>query len=290
MQMEAQPTFAQLYLHIDKVGPNGISIDRDGSKVDPSKANEEVNQRNLFVTYKSFPTLEKLATSVQHAKTHPQFRYRSQFPVLMSPNFIEKLEKFIFILEVWDNVSPERDDLVGLVKIPLASFCYSLRTTEDDIFSLNFLADQHNMYPMVIVDEAMPIYSPLLGQNVGYLKVMLGLGSPVQVNRQIEKEQELESINEAMRIAEERAMMQADLMHDMARAGAAGTQNGQQDKMKQLIDDNNQEQLQREEEAMDRNPLLGMFGSGAPALGRKNPAEKFANAMRQSLGSNGNQN
>jgi hypothetical protein len=45
--------------------------------------------------------------------------------------------------------------------------------------------------------------------------------------------------------------------------------------------------LQREQEAMERNPLLGMFGSGAPALGRKNPAEKFANALRQSLGSNG---
>ena len=38
---------------------------------------------------------------------------------------------------------------------------------------------------------------------------------------------------------------------------------------------------------MERNPLLGMFESGAPALGRKNPAEKFANALRQSLGSNG---
>ena len=108
----------------------------------------------------------------------------------MSPNFIEKLENFVFILEVWDNVSPERNELVGLVKIPLASFCYSLRTTEDDIYSLNFLADQHNMYPMVIVDDSMPIYSPLIGQNVGYLKVMMGLGSPIQVNRQIEKENE----------------------------------------------------------------------------------------------------
>jgi hypothetical protein len=38
---------------------------------------------------------------------------------------------------------------------------------------------------------------------------------------------------------------------------------------------------------MDRNPLLGMFGKGSPALGRKNPAEKFANALRQSLQSNG---
>ena len=140
------------------------------------------------MTYKSFPSLEKLMTSVQTAKAEPHFRYRSQFPIIMTPNFIEKLEKFIFILEVWDNVTPERDEFVGLVKIPLASFCYSLRTTEDDIFSLNFLADQHNMYPMIVVDDSLPIYSPQKGQNVGYLKVMLALGSPVQVNRQIEKE------------------------------------------------------------------------------------------------------
>lgn len=44
------------------------------------------------------------------------------------------------------------------------------------------------MYPMVIVDTELPIYSPQLGTNVGYLKVMLGLGSPIQVNRKIEKE------------------------------------------------------------------------------------------------------
>ena len=31
MQMEAQPTFAQLYLHIDKVGPYGITVNRQGA-------------------------------------------------------------------------------------------------------------------------------------------------------------------------------------------------------------------------------------------------------------------
>jgi len=125
----------------------------------------------------------------------------------MSPSVIDKLEKFTFILEVWDQVSPGRDDLVGLVKIPLASFCYSLKTTHDDIYSLNFLADQHNMYPMVVNDEAVPIYSPSLGVNVGYLKVMLGLGSPVQVNRQVEREQELEASRMAQQLAEDRAKL-----------------------------------------------------------------------------------
>jgi hypothetical protein len=32
--MEKQPTFAQLYLHIDQIGHGGISIDRDGKKVE----------------------------------------------------------------------------------------------------------------------------------------------------------------------------------------------------------------------------------------------------------------
>lgn len=110
----------------------------------------------------------------------------------MTPDVIDKLEKFTFVLEVWDEVSPSRSDLVGLVKYPLASFCYSMRTTEDDIFSLNFLAEQHNTYPMVITDEFLPIYSPRHGKNVGQLKVLLALGTPSQVNRQIQKESMLD--------------------------------------------------------------------------------------------------
>jgi hypothetical protein len=37
-----------------------------------------------------------------------------------------------------------------------------------------------------------------------------------------------------------RALMQADLMHDMARATASGTQVGNEDKMRQLINENNE--------------------------------------------------
>ena len=142
-------------------------------------------ERNLYVMYKAFPSLEKLATDVMYQKSEPDFGYRSQFPVLMTPDVIEKLERFTFVLEVWDEVSPNRHDLVGLVKIPLASFCYSMKTTEEDVFSLNFLAEQHQLYPMIITDEALSIYSPRHGQNVGTMHVMLALGTPMQVNRQI---------------------------------------------------------------------------------------------------------
>lgn len=200
-----------------------------------------------------------MTTGVQYNQVAPEFSYRSQYPILMSPNFIEKLENFVFILEVWDNVSPDRDELVGLVKIPLASFCYSLRTTENDIFSLNFLADQHNMYPMIIVDDMLPIYSPLLGKNVGNLKVMLGLGSPIQVNRQIERENEKRQEQVQLRIAEERNLMQQEVMAKMAGSAANGGANpvGNDERMKELIRENNEEKQREEEEAMERNPLLG---------------------------------
>ena len=59
----------------------------------------------------------------------------------MTTDLLEKLEKFTFVLEVWDESSPVKEDFIGLVKIPLSSFCYSMKTTDDHIYSLNFLAD-----------------------------------------------------------------------------------------------------------------------------------------------------
>jgi len=112
----------------------------------------------------------------------------------MSPETLEKLAAFTFVLEVWDQVSPSQEEFVGLVKIPLASFCISMRTTDKAVFSLNFLADKHCYYPMIISDEHLPIYSPKYGENIGFLKVTLALGSAVQVTRQIQREQEKETL------------------------------------------------------------------------------------------------
>ena len=50
---------------------------------------------------------------------------------MMTPENVEKLEKFTFVLEVWDAVTPGREEFVGLVKIPLSSFFYSMKTTDE---------------------------------------------------------------------------------------------------------------------------------------------------------------
>jgi hypothetical protein len=56
-----------------------------------------------------------------------------------------------------------------------------------------------------------------------------------------------------------------------------------------MIEEQEDKRKREEEEALNRNPLMGMF-SGSPGRGGKNQVEKFANALRQSLQSNtGNQ-
>lgn len=68
---------------------------------------------------------------------------------------------------------------------------------------------------MIITDENLPIYSPRHGQNVGNLKVLLALGTPSQVNRQIQKESELDRTRLERTLAEEKAKMQARLLKDI---------------------------------------------------------------------------
>mmetsp|Transcript_34710 Transcript_34710/g.53258 ORF Transcript_34710/g.53258 Transcript_34710/m.53258 type:complete len:104 (+) Transcript_34710:2212-2523(+) len=103
----------------------------------------------------------------------------------MCPDTLEKMEKFIFVLELWDQKSPSVTEFLGIVKIPLSPICFSMKTTDDEVYSLNFMADQFCMYPMIVCDGFLPIYSPKMGQEIGHLNVTLAMGSPVQVNRLI---------------------------------------------------------------------------------------------------------
>ena len=110
----------------------------------------------------------------------------------MTPINFEKMEKFVLILELWDKLSPSREEFIGMVKLPLAPITYAMKTTDQEVFSLNFMADQFCLYPLTVCDGFQSIYSPKLGKEIGHLKVHLAMGSPVQVNRLIQKEKELE--------------------------------------------------------------------------------------------------
>ncbi len=158
-------------------------------RIDDTDAKPLSHTRSLVIQYRALPGLEKQRTNVVPGDLEPRFNYRSQFPLLMNPDSMDKLEHYTFIFEVWDQVSPAREDLIGLVRVPFQSFCISMKTTNNHVFSLNFMADQHCLYPMIIADGPLPIWSPKQGKVVGRLNATLALGSAIQVNRLISKEQ-----------------------------------------------------------------------------------------------------
>ena len=83
------------------------------------------------MAFKAFPNLESLKTNVIWQKDgNSHFNYRSQTPVLMSPDILDRMEKFILVLELWDQISPSVTEFLGIVKIPLAPICFSMKTTD----------------------------------------------------------------------------------------------------------------------------------------------------------------
>lgn len=86
---------------------NSDTLGRDGQGDDQSpkkKTNKLVQpKRNFYVKYKAFPNLETMMTSTVWQKDEDAvFNYRAQFPVMMTPETLEKMEKFVFVLELWD--------------------------------------------------------------------------------------------------------------------------------------------------------------------------------------------
>lgn len=85
--------------------PNTSTDDLERAKLSSNQVN--IPKRNLFVQFKAFPNLEKLKTNTIWQKDdNARFNYRAQFPVLMCPDTLEKMETFTLVLELWDQISP----------------------------------------------------------------------------------------------------------------------------------------------------------------------------------------
>lgn len=231
--------------------------------------------------FKAFPNLDRLKTStVWQQDEHSAFNYRAQFPVLMTPDNLEKMEKFFFVFELWDQVSPSVQDFLGLVKVPLAPLTYSMRTTDEEVFSLNFMADQFCMYPMTVSDGYLPIYSPKLGQNIGHLKLTVAMGSPVQVNRLIQKEEEEEARRRAelqrVKIIEAERLKETQMKEERR-------------KKKEIKRQREEEERKRKEEEEERNGLASLLGGGRGVspmkAGGGGVPKNIEKLLRQSLNS-----
>ena len=84
-----------------------VKISTDLERASKESPKITLPKRNLYVQFKAFPNFEQLKTNtIWQQDEEAMFNYRSQFPVLMSPDTLDKMERFIFVLELWDQISP----------------------------------------------------------------------------------------------------------------------------------------------------------------------------------------
>jgi hypothetical protein len=116
-----EPIVLQLYLKIYGayyMNPRDIPLSTDGDK----KISDSNVFRNSFVQYKDIPKGKKQSTSIEFNTNSPLFNHKAYFPIIVRKDLMELLGKFSFLFEVWDQVSTDKQTIVGFSKISLSCF------------------------------------------------------------------------------------------------------------------------------------------------------------------------
>jgi hypothetical protein len=132
---------------------------------------------NLYVSCRSMTRADQSQSEVHWGQTNPQFLHHHAVPVLRTPTLLQQLQKGFAVAEVWDRcASPDgRDELVGLVKIPLHAFYLAYCNPEVAAALLG------NAAPVVACNGFRPIINLYTGNTSGMLHVVLGMGARIQV-------------------------------------------------------------------------------------------------------------
>nr|XP_033803766.1 C2 domain-containing protein 3 isoform X2 [Geotrypetes seraphini] len=131
---------------------------------------------NLYLNCKLFSTQEATRSPVIWGTPQPSFNFSQVAPVSLTRMLLERMKNNMMIIEVWNKVmSPGKDRLLGLVKLPLHQLYMSF---SDPKISRLLLQAQ---YPVVAVDSYMPVMDVFTGHRNGSLRVLLAMGSSDQV-------------------------------------------------------------------------------------------------------------
>lgn len=109
----------QLYLRIYGamyIDPRDIAIIQDANQ----KLSEMNVFRNTFIQYKDFPKGNTQRTPIFFNTNSPLFNYKAYFPIVVREDTLLLMSKFLFLFEVWDQVTPDKHVHVGFAKLPLS--------------------------------------------------------------------------------------------------------------------------------------------------------------------------
>ncbi|XP_066282765.1 C2 domain-containing protein 3-like isoform X2 [Branchiostoma lanceolatum] len=151
-------------------------VPRVGPVISGFHAGRDLSVRNPYLVCRMFWCDETVRSNVSWGTNDPRFDFHQSGPVLLTPALLERMRNNFMIIEVWDKkTSAHNDVLVGIVKLPLHNLYMSFR---DKRITQALLKSQ---YPVVSVDNYMPIVDPFTGVQYGELKVLLAMGAVQQV-------------------------------------------------------------------------------------------------------------
>ncbi|KAK3100781.1 hypothetical protein FSP39_025242 [Pinctada imbricata] len=140
----------------------------------PSK---DIGKRNTYLVCRMFWCDDAVHSNVCWGNHDPTFNFIQIAPVLVSDSLLERMRNNFMIVEVWEKkTTAENDKLIGIVKLSLHQFYMSFR---DRKITSALLRSQ---YPVISVDNYLPVVDPLSGTQYGQIKVLLAMGSAEQVS------------------------------------------------------------------------------------------------------------
>ncbi|XP_063416182.1 C2 domain-containing protein 3-like [Mytilus trossulus] len=142
----------------------------------PGVKGRDMNVRNTYLVCRMFWCDDAVHSNVCWGTADPAFHFSQVAPMLMSTALLERMRNNFMVIEVWDKkTSAESDQLIGIVKISLHQFYMSFR---DKKIANTLLKSQ---FPVIALDNYLPIVNPLNGSQFGQLQVCLAIGSAEQV-------------------------------------------------------------------------------------------------------------
>ncbi|KAK7503764.1 hypothetical protein BaRGS_00004887, partial [Batillaria attramentaria] len=163
-------------LHMASRYPALLQQQQPGLQASGGAATRDQMTRNTYLLCRMFWSNDAVHSDVCWGTVNPQYNFSQVAPVLVTSSLLERMRNNYMVIEVWDKkTTAENDKLIGIVKLSLHQFFMSFR---DRKIAGALLRSE---YPVVAIDNYMPIVDPFSGLHYGQVSVLLAMGSADQV-------------------------------------------------------------------------------------------------------------
>ena len=146
-------------------------------------------KRNYYLRHKIFPDNKDAYSEIVWNKVSPDFNYSIQMPFTLNQKTAELLDNGKFLIEIWTK-GENKNECLGIITFDLRNVLESLKVDDNTITTLQLYK---NKFPYIIYDDYYQVDSIAEAPDLGtlYLKTLLGIGTPSQVNNYIKNMQQI---------------------------------------------------------------------------------------------------